>query len=281
MSDITFVRTRYNYDSYTDFWRLVELSGFPFCYTDEVNLYSDKLYILSPMNGEWRPYVDANTGADRKFTSTVLLWNLERPCEADKTYSKYTNDNLSLVEYGYFDDILVSDTLLSAHCNFAYIPLGSHQDLGVISKPEDRRYDLIHLSCYSNYRGIMFIDPSHPKSRLYGLSVAPNGWGEARHNNLMSSKFMLNVHQEGYHIVEPLRFALAAAYGLPVISEPINDTNIYGAVYTFDNIHNADDFVRVSRGILNSYDTAFLNGLENNIRMTTEYSFRRCVESHI
>ncbi len=38
MAEITFVKTRHVYDSYTDFWRLVELSGFPTIYYDELDL---------------------------------------------------------------------------------------------------------------------------------------------------------------------------------------------------------------------------------------------------
>ena len=38
MNEFYFVRTRYDYDSYADFWRLVRISGFPVRYVDEMNV---------------------------------------------------------------------------------------------------------------------------------------------------------------------------------------------------------------------------------------------------
>ena len=35
---IIFTRTRHTYDSYSDFWKLVELSGFNICFVDEIDI---------------------------------------------------------------------------------------------------------------------------------------------------------------------------------------------------------------------------------------------------
>ena len=83
MSDPIFVKTRYHYDSYSDFWKLVELSGFKTVYIDEIDFSEECLYILSPMNGEYRPFVDSKLGDNSRCRSSrkcvIYLWNLERP----------------------------------------------------------------------------------------------------------------------------------------------------------------------------------------------------------
>jgi hypothetical protein len=37
-NDIIFARTRWNYESYVDYWDLVELSNFPIVWLDEMDL---------------------------------------------------------------------------------------------------------------------------------------------------------------------------------------------------------------------------------------------------
>src|SRR3972149_12259759 len=58
MSDPIFVKTRYHYDPYVDFWDLVALSKFQSVYVDEMDLYdSEKLYMVSPHNGELEDFM--------------------------------------------------------------------------------------------------------------------------------------------------------------------------------------------------------------------------------
>ena len=65
MTEIRFVRTRHFYESYQDFFRLVELSDFETIYVDELDISKEGVYIVCPMNGEWRPHID---NQDRKST---------------------------------------------------------------------------------------------------------------------------------------------------------------------------------------------------------------------
>lgn len=216
--DITFAKTRYHYDSYNDFWSLVNLSGFPTCYVDEIDFFSDRIYIMSPMNGEWIPNMDDKINpANRAFRKAKLVqWNLERP---GSSLDEYASGQHKLIDTGYFDATFVSDRQLAAASELTYCIMGGHQGLGFPGPFESKRYDVIHLSCYSTRRAFLFEHPSKPRDRFVGYSVAPNGWGELRAYNLMRSKYMLNIHQDDWHYIEPLRLTLAACYGLPVIGE--------------------------------------------------------------
>lgn len=277
MKEIVFVRTRWHYNSYTDFWKLVELSGFPTCYVDEVNVYdANKTFIVSPMNGEWIPHILSQFPNGRKNFqgATLIHWNLERPGEATG-FQGYLSDNMHLISGGYLDDVIVSDKALALQTGFTYVPLGSHPLLGEPGGLYMKTFDVIHLSCYSNHRSFLFQTPNAPKSLLGSVKVADNGWGIQRDENLKRSRFMLNVHQDGFLYVEPLRFALAAAYGLPVLTEDLYNVypyegyccTIFGEVAPTIQYHTS------------KYDSYWYNkGLEFRQYLTEEFSFRRCLE---
>lgn len=273
---ITFVRTRWDYDSYKDFWKLVKLSEFPFVYVDEIDIYdSDKTYILSPMNGELKDFYGDKDPSSR--TSKIFLWNLERP-SGSGGISNYIRDNQKLIDDMYIDGVIVSDRYLADITKFMYIPLGSHKDFGSPGDIQIKMYDLIHISCYSGNRHWMFDSPGNPKHTLGGMSVATNGWGEFRDMNLKRSRIMLATHQDGFPFIEPLRYAVASAYGLPIISEFCEDH----FPYEF-GIHMATTFhpiVESARDMLRNYEYWYSEGLRLRDYMTKEYSFRNCLESH-
>jgi hypothetical protein len=275
---ITFARTRWNYNSYTDFWRLVELSGYPIVYVDEMDLGdSSQLYIIAPMNGEVRPYIDEFKIRNGAIKAQVMQWNLERP-SGSNGFDEYIKGGELLVQQGYLSKTIVSDMSLARNADFVYIPLGGHSDLGIPGSIGSKIYDLIHLSCYSNHRGWMFDGPSHPKNRLGPFSVATNGWGDERDSRLKLSRIMLNTHQDGFNIVEPLRFVLAAAYGLPVVSEPISSN---GSIYD-DYVHYSpvEGMFDVIRYILDNYPNKWVRGTEYRLYMA-ENNFRSLLEMYI
>ena len=272
---IIFAKTRWSYDSYTDFWKLVDLSGFPTCFVDQMDLYNpDNVYITTPVNGELRPFIDERK--DRK--ATLFHWNLERP--GDDTVQNFVNGNAEFVEAGYADAVIVSDdTLAAMHPCFKYVTLGSHESLGNVAFATEKLYDFIHLSCYSNRRSFMFSNPSKLKTRLWAYSVAPNGWGIERHNNMIHSRFMLCIHQDAHKFIEPLRFSLAAAYALPLISE-----EVYEEQYPYVNFGKFFSLADMSIGIqtmLEDYDTWWNIGIKFRESMTGPFSFRKCIESVI
>jgi hypothetical protein len=276
--EIIFARTRWKYDSYVDYWDLVELSGFPVVWLDEMDLSrSDAAYIVSPMNGEFLPYMEQH----RDRASNVFLWNLERP-GGSGGLEEYMHSNREYMYAGHLDDVIVSDRQLADATGFKFMPLGSHEQLGEPGSLEDRLlgYDLIHLCCYSNHRAWMFRTPSDPHRVLEKLTVARNAWGRIRHLSLQQSRYMLNVHQDEFQYIEPLRFSLAAAYGLPIISEQCYDIYPYSsAVYKADNIRAllGAEWVRD----MEYYRHAYRLGLEMRDTMTTQYSFRNCLEKYL
>lgn len=264
-----FVKTRWYYQSYTDFWKLVELSDFQTCFVDEMDLYAeDTAYIVAPMNGEWRPFVDERPNRKAK----LILWNLERP-GGSGSVAKYASDNLELVGK-YLDKVVVSDRSLANLCGLDYIIMGGHPDLGIPGMPSLKKYDLIHLSCYSNARSWMFDTPDHPKTMLLGnLTVARNGWGQDRHWSLQESRFMLNVHQDGFPFIEPLRFILAAEYGLPVISEASN------SFFPYENF--VIPLYDVKNGYYSYGDSVYMHGINFRNYVNRHFPFRRCVEDYV
>jgi hypothetical protein len=62
-----------------------------------------------------------------------------------------------------------------------------------------------------------------------GMTIAPNAWGAERDALLKSSRAMLHIHQHAkVHTVAPLRYAIAAAWHKPLISEEVYDRGIFG-----------------------------------------------------
>ena len=70
-------------------------------------------------------------------------------------------------------------------------------------------------------------------------NIGPNAWPPERDEILKKSRFALNVHQDHHPFQEPLRFALFAAYGLPILSE---------------NCHNAWPWIPDDTIITTTYD---------------------------
>lgn len=267
--DITFAKTRYVYDSYTDFWRLVELSGYPTCFIDEVEWDSSRLYITAPMNGELKSMT-----IPENRRCKIALWNLERP-GGSGGLPNYVLDNAELIERGFIDEVIVSDKQLARDTGFKYVPVGGHPGLGEVCN--DKVYDVVHLMCYSPRRGMWF---DYPNNRQYvrGVTVAPNGWGTARHNSLRLSRFMLNIHQDDFQYMEPLRFALAACYGLPIVSETVIDWWPYVGYYQQFRL---GDEVDVIKQMLNSPEYWAIVSRELHYCMTIDWTFRRGLEVYL
>jgi hypothetical protein len=220
VKDPIFAKTRYRYDSYTDFWKLVELSGYRTCYVDEIDLAQDEVYIVSPVNGEFRPHVQHRrkilTGPQ---LAKIIWWNLERPDSAAALRlpldGKVRADNDEILAYA--DHVWVSDRWMAElDPRSTYVLLGSHEGLYDGSAVVGMPYDVAHLG-YVNPRRQAILQG------LASLKVSPNGWSLERDAILRGSRMMLNIHQTPAPILEPLRVALAAAYKLPYVTEFTKD----------------------------------------------------------
>lgn len=266
---ITFVKTRHHYDSYTDFWKLVELSGFPAIFVDELDIKKDGVYITSPVNGEWRPHLDNHMNEPRN--AHLVLWNLERPSGSSGSIGKYAESNRELMYKRYFDEVWVSDRRLADETSLRYVTLGSHKGLGELS--DEKHYDFCHMS-YELPRRQTILKYFHP------TRVGQNCWPPERDKVLKASKFAVNIHQDNHPFQEPLRFALFAAYGLPIISETIYDAYPYSAdtmiFATYENLVNT-----IKEILRHDYARFKSLGLKTHQMMTEEFEFGEVVKTAI
>lgn len=267
---ITFVKTRYKYDSYADFWTLVDLAGFPTIYTDEVDVSQPGVYIVTPMNGEWRPHIDNQSS--RRRSAHLILWNIERPAGSDGAVGKYAESNWDLMHKRHVDEVWVSDRRLAQETELRFVVLGSHEGLGSPGENE-KRFVFSHMSYVTPRRQSIY-------KRFDQRIIGPNCWPPARDNILRGSKFALNVHQDNHPFQEPLRFSLFAAYGLPILTESIYDSYPWSNEYMI--YADYQGLVGKLTDLLNSdYEQWRELGLRARDRMCKEFEFGKMVKQAV
>jgi hypothetical protein len=214
MSDVIFVRPHYEYDSYKDLLRLIELSGYPLVFYEEIDTASDNCYILTVLNGE----INENGWGDNPRCEIIALdleWRLK---ESDFAW---TESDLTLPKG--VSRVWASDKWYAERINAQYVPLGSHPVLVGDAPPDPIVYDVAPLAYRTGRRNEAF-----GKMSERGLTIAPNAWDPERDAYLKSCKSIVHVHQhERVATVAPLRFAIAAAWHKPLISEQVNDRGIF------------------------------------------------------
>jgi hypothetical protein len=214
---IIFARTRWNYQSYGDFWSLVRLSGFPTCFIDEIDPTQNNTYVFTPHNGEFQKHVAFQGLKWANRRAKIIWWMLER---RDSNPEEFQKSMASVA--GAVDEIWVSDRALAkTHPRFKHVILGSHKDLCHGIEPEKTKlYDFAHMS---------YACPLSRREALYyfmevnGLRQAPNAWGLERAKILSQTSLMISVHQFSDPVSEPLRLAIAAAHKIPVLTETLAD----------------------------------------------------------
>jgi hypothetical protein len=271
--EIIFAKPVHHYDSYTDFWRLVELSNFSTIRVDEIDITKNQIIITAPMNGDYKEYIagqierQVSSGLPR--LAHLIIWNLERPAGSGST-GAYASDGFEWFYSRSVDEIWVSDAVLADETMFRYVPLGSDYGLGELS--DHKQYDFAHMSVEIPRRANIY-------KEFTASQKAPNCWPPDRNNVLKSSRFALNVHQDNHPFCEPLRIALFAAYGLPVISETLASGYPYGG-----GIHQLPyhDLVSGLKSCLND-DYAKWREMGLNLRKTMceDYQFGRMVKQAI
>ncbi len=222
MREPIFARTDYHYDSYQDFWRLVEASGFKTCTVGKMDLESDNVYITTPINGEHRPHITHRRSILKgPQKAKIISWNLERPDGgrfAEKDPAAAVKEVYTDL-FKYFDAVWASDRYLATMPDdprSLYVVLGSHQDLADGDQPfPGFSYDVAHMSYVTDRRKTIL--------GTLGLRQAPNGWGRDRDGTLRRTRAMLNIHQTKSPVSEPLRIAVAAAYRMPYLTEECQD----------------------------------------------------------
>lgn len=269
MNNIVFARTRHVYDSYTDFWRLVELSGFETIYVDEIDVSEPYTVITSPMNGEWRPHIDNQN--DKTRNAHLILWNIERPAGSAGSVGQYGQANRELMYKRYVDEVWVSDRRLAQETELRFVVLGSEEGLGEPST--SKLYDFCHMSYETGRRQGIYKNFKADK-------IGKNCWPPERDNILKHSKFAVNVHQDRHPFQEPLRFALFAANGLPIISESIYDAYPWSEQYML--FADYDGLVtKIKQALDDDYERWRDMGLLARDRMCKEFRFGKMVEEAV
>lgn len=268
MTDVIFARSEHFYGSYVDFWRLVEVSGYQTCWIKDIDPQSDNTYLVTPLNGEW------NSGF-KNPKARIIHIDLEwRDVE-----------NYPVIPG--VSETWVSDAYYSQMTGARYVPLGSDARLPVSPPSDDEPiYDVALMMYRDPYRR------AHLISRLQELhiSIAPNHpaglhYGDThnfakRDALLRQSRCMLHIHQhEGIRTVAPLRFAVAAAYGLPLVSETVEDQGIFspGYVKGFPVSFHEYDQLPSMVGITGLFKNTA--GKELHHLLCQELTFRKSVEA--
>lgn len=266
-NDVIFCQTRYQdigYASYRDYWKLVRLAGYPIIYVDEIPRYDakDKTFIICPVNGEWNTWPKGFTQG--RLILYQLEWNIDGQHNTPACVSEVWNADKAHAEAN----------------GFRYVPMGSDEGLceeGWKSRYLSGKNDVIQISYQTPRRQVI----TRQLSEL-GLSIAPNEnlWGILRSVQLMNSEVMVHTHQtEQTNGVAPLRWCLAAAHHLPLISEIIPDRGIFGFTHMMqaDYAHLAKFTKQVleDKRLLADYAAA-LHGL-----LCVDYTFKRAIEKHV
>ena len=282
--EIIHVHTRYKYDSYGDLRKLFELAGFPWCYVDQIDISKPVTYIVSPMNGEWRPHIDNERETGKPQRCKLILWNIERAGGGDtKSVGNYTRANWDLMYQRHVDRVWVSDRKLAEETGLHYVVLGSHPDFGQPGEVEKKIWDITHMG-YVNGRRSRVLDnlskfASYDPVRQDDI-ISHNCWPPQRDDVLRKSRFAISIHQDDGPFSEPLRFALFAAYGLPILSEKIYDAFPYGSdTMVFAEHYDMADTMR--RMLREDYEQYRALGERCRELMTTEFEFGKMVREAV
>lgn len=218
MSQVYFVKTRTmlqpnTYTAYQDYFKLAELSGYQTCYINEIDPDSPNTYIVTPLNGEW------NHGWEGTVKAQIILHDLEwRIGESSYQWA----ENLLVIPPG-VSRVWASDKWYAERIGAEYVPLGSHPGLAGETPPDGQGWDVAPLSYRTGRRNAAF-----GEMERIDLSIAPNAWGEERDALLKEAKSVVHVHQhDRVPTIAPLRFAIAAAWHKPLISEDVHDRGIF------------------------------------------------------
>lgn len=257
MSDIVFCHTSHVYDSYQDFWKLVELSEFPVINVDQLDPQDGRTYIITPANGQWQ-------AGWHNPRSKIIHWQLEWHLE------QYPHTPIAGVS-----EVWCSDAWQARNINAKYVPMGSHPKLCENPSPQPKEYDVAYLGYYVPRRAQIGTELDE-----FGIKRTPTAaWGDERHQLLMQSKSYLHVHQHAHILGVPaLRMVVAAAYKLPVISERVEDCGIFSQAYMLTS-----DYAHLTRFVKQWTQQTDPNrladfGLALHSLLCWQYTFRKSVE---
>lgn len=265
MGEVIFCKTRYQdvgYASYNDLWKLVEWAGYLIIYVDQIDPQSDNTYIVTPLNDEWL--------AGWKYPkATIIHYELEWR----------TDWRASVNEPPGVAEVWAIDKWYAEQIGARYVPVGSDERLNELGSqyPHEKIYDVAVMSYQTHRRQVITSQLENAGLRLAPVSGL---WGRQRSDALLRSWCMTHTHQnDNMQGVASLRWALAAAHHLPMITETVNDRGIFGYTYMVqsDYEHLAAFTVNMLRdkARLRDYGEA-LHSL-----LCIENTFRKVIEAHV
>lgn len=192
-----FVYPEVHYPSYTDFQRLVSLSGFDAIPINKLDIFSRRPYIIVS------PEPIPNTEG---WPARIICWQLEYAGDYTHNYD------------GFKGEMWASDKAWAEAHGAKYVLMGSHAGLvGDVLRSKKMDYDVTMLGYMTPRRQAI-------KDKLSDLrwpvDYPGHGSTQARADVLFRTRLMLNIHQhDNAPYLAPQRIAVAAAYGMPVLSE--------------------------------------------------------------
>lgn len=249
--DPVFVFPEKDYPSYTDARRLVELSGFEsVAFSQAEAKFADTYIYLSP---EQPP--------QNLWGSRHIWWSLEYGGEYEPDLSRWRGE------------IWASDPAWAAAHNAKMVVMGSHENLAEWNRGfgMTKKYDATMLAYMTPRRQAL-------KDELFDLNMPEiiyPGYGLDRAEQLVNSRLMLHAHQElDRYAIAPQRFALCAAYRLPLIHESVALEGDYAGAAIFAPY---DLLAQTTRAALNERDLQ-VRGDALHDWLTKDLTFRKSVE---
>ena len=219
-----FVRSGLEYESYTDFWDLVRLSGYRTVPANEVNFGWGGTYVWPILDVGLLGQVLEPSFRDRR--ARLVFWYLERPDAhlPDRVPSdpgQVLRDGVTeLLQW--VDAVWVSDrTLQAMDTRTIYAVLGGHPGLRDAPLDSHRPKSVLHLGQETPRRKQILAEIGRTTGHL---PTSGSLWGMERSHALGCSRLLLSIDRvEGLHVTAPLRYALAAAWRVPILSETVPD----------------------------------------------------------
>lgn len=215
-----FLKSKILYESYTDFWSLVRLSGFTAMPAAEADFSSPRTFIWPTMDWETVERLALEPKGSRQ--ARIIWWYLERPDAHRRGVEPQDLFRQSIEEVlqAWVDEVWVSErTLFSWDPRTRYVRLGGHPGLRESAPSVVPAFDVAHFGQLSPRRSKIIADLGRR-----GFTVTPGAWGSERAVLLEASSLLLNIDRvEGMHLAAPLRFVLAAAHRLPILTEAMAD----------------------------------------------------------
>lgn len=270
-----FVRSSRRYTSYSDFWHLVELSGFSIIDRSQIDFDADAFYIWVEMDVDFMVSVHDRSKPSRK--ARTAFWHLEpvdrrvsEQIDAVAWWKASLDQTLELV-----DQVWVSDPeVLKMDPRAKWVCFGGHQGLRETATGDGPTYDVAHIGQRTARRERVI---SELERR--GISVSPSPGGTERIRIFTTSKLMLDVQRlEGLPLLTPIRWVTAAAYRLPIVREELPDPSplVAGESIIMAPIAALADRVEEALG----QDSTFV-GLASWKVFCEKYTFRKSIEGAV